>query len=409
MNLLDIRLVLFLTALFFSAFFSGSETALISISRLKLEVWTRRGLKSAEKVKSLISQPEHFLTTILVGNNICLVVASSIMAVYLEQIFNGFVITAFSSFFLLIFGEALPKSLARDKTGFFIRSTVSPLRVFYIIFYPINKIIMNISKLLLKIIKAEDWAVKQFFTRKDLDMLIRESKQSDFIDEEDIGLISRFILRGNKSVDDIMIPRTEILAVATDDPIDSISEIFQKKGFSRLPLMDKDIDHIIGNINAKDILLKEPENLRDILRPVLFVPESKPIGDLLKEMQRKRIWMAIVVGEYGGTAGLVTIEDILEEFFGEIEDEFDVIPKDIKKLNQTTYVVKASIKIEELNKTLVLDLPLGDYNTLGGLIIDKLRYIPKKGEKIELKNCTLQIRTAFRKKIGWVKIAMKQV
>ncbi|MFO7890819.1 MAG: hemolysin family protein [bacterium] len=409
MNLIDIRILLFITALFFSAFFSGSETALISISRLKLEVWTRRGIKGADKIRGFLSEPENFLTTILVGNNICLVIASSIMAVYLEQVFNGFIITAFSSFFLLIFGEALPKSFARDKAGLYIRSAVSPLRIFYIVFYPINIIIMNISKLLLKMIKSEDWAVKRFFTRKDLDMLIRESKQSDFIDEEDIGLISRFILRGNKSVGDIMIPRTEILAVATDDPIDSISEIFQKKGFSRLPLMDKDIDHIIGNINAKDILLEKPDNLRNILRSVFFVPESKPIGDLLKEMQRKRIWMAIVVGEYGGTAGLVTIEDILEEFFGEIEDEFDVIPKDIKRVNQTTFLVKASMKIEELNKTIGIELPLGDYNTLGGFIIDKLRYIPKKGEKIDLKNCTLQIRTAFRKKIGWVKIVMKEV
>jgi len=331
------------------------------------------------------------------------------MAVYFKNMFNGFVITAFSSFFLLIFGEALPKSLARDKTGLFIRCAVSPLRILYVVFYPINIIIMNISKLLLKLIKAEDWAVKKFFTRKDLDMLIRESKQSDFIDEEDIGLISKFILRGNKNVGEIMIPRTEILAVSTDDSIGSISEIFEKKGFSRLPLIDKDIDHIIGNINAKDILFKEPENLRDILRPVVFVPESKPIGGLLKEMQRKRLWMAIVVGEYGGTAGLVTIEDILEEFFGEIEDEFDVIPKDIKKINHTSFLAKATNKIEEINKTLDMDLPLGDYNTLGGLIIDKLRYIPQKGEKIELKNCTLQIRTAFKKKIGWVKIVKKEV
>lgn len=409
MHLLDIRIFVFIIALFFSAFFSGSETALISVSRLKLEVWTRRGVKGADKIRRFLFSPENFLTTILVGNNICLVVASSIMAVYLEKFFSGFVIIAFSSIFLLIFGEALPKSLARDKTGFYIRCSVTPLRGLYVLFYPINIIIMNISKLLLKLIKAEDWEVKRFFTRKDLDMLIRESKQSDFIDEEDIGLISRFILRGNKSVGDIMIPRTEILAVSTDDFIDLISDIFQKKGFSRLPLMDKDIDHIIGNINAKDILFKEPENLRDILRPVVFVPESKPIGSLLKEMQRNRIWMAIVVGEYGGTAGLVTIEDILEEFFGEIEDEFDVIPKDIKKVNQTTFLAKASMKIEELNKILEIDLPLGDYNTLGGLIIDKLRYIPQKGEKIELKDCTLLIRTAFRKKIGWVKIIIKEI
>ncbi len=409
MNLLDIRIFLFIVVLFFSAFFSGSETALISISRLKLEVWTRRGVKGADKIRNFLLKPEIFLTTILVGNNICLVIASSIMAVYFKNMFNGFVITAFSSFFLLIFGEALPKSLARDKTGLFIRCAVSPLRILYVVFYPINIIIMNISKLLLKLIKAEDWAVKKFFTRKDLDMLIRESKQSDFIDEEDIGLISKFILRGNKNVGEIMIPRTEILAVSTDDSIGSISEIFEKKGFSRLPLIDKDIDHIIGNINAKDILFKEPENLRDILRPVVFVPESKPIGGLLKEMQRKRLWMAIVVGEYGGTAGLVTIEDILEEFFGEIEDEFDVIPKDIKKINHTSFLAKATNKIEEINKTLDMDLPLGDYNTLGGLIIDKLRYIPQKGEKIELKNCTLQIRTAFKKKIGWVKIVKKEV
>lgn len=408
MTIINLNILVFLIALFMAAFFSSTETAMITISRLKLEIWIKRGIKGADKMEGFLRQPEHFLTTILVGTNIATVTASSIIAVYLKDYLSDFNIIVVSSFFLLIFGEVLPKLFARDKAAAFTRSAVPFLRIFYILFYPINLLTMSVSNLLLRILKSENPNVKKFFSRRDLDILVRESRLTELVDENGIGLISKFILHGNKEVQNIMIPRTEIVTVNADDPVKTVSEIFEKKGFSRLPVMDIDIDHIIGNINAKDVLLKEPKYPKDVLREVLFVPKTKPIGSLLKEMQEKRLWMTIVVGEYGGTAGLVTIEDILEEFFGEIEDEFDEIKRDIEKINSNEYFIKAKVRIEELNKTFNLDFSLGEYQTLGGLIIDKLGYIPKKGEKLKIKNCIFIIRTAFRKKIGWVRMILDE-
>ncbi len=270
--------------------------------------------------------------------------------------------------------------------------------------YPLIWLVTALSRLLLKLLGMEKGSVKRFFTRKDMEMLVKEGEQGGLVNKDERGLISRFILRSNQKVRDIMIPRTEIIAVKENESISKVLNIFEKTGYSRLPVMGKTMDEILGFVTAKDILLKEPTNLRQVMRNLLFVPETRVIANLLREMQEKRIGMAIVVDEYGGTAGLVTLEDIVEEFFGDIQDEFDEDTNLYRKIGPHQIDVNAKIHVDELNERFGLNLPVGEYKTLGGLLIEHLGRIPKRQEKIEIGTRTFIILSASKKKINWVRI-----
>jgi len=394
-------------ALLSSAFFSGSETALTSVRRIKLEVWLKNGRRGAKQALAFIQHPEQFLTTTLVGTNIATVTASALMVVYLEPYLSGIIITVITSMLLLIFGEILPKTVAREKSAILTLRFTNVLRVVYIILFPIIWTVIKISRFLLIILGLESLSMKNIFTRKDLDMLMRESEQFGLVDKYKRYIISRLILKGNQKTRDIMIPRTEITAVKSRESIPEAFQIFESTGYSRLPVMKKNIDEIIGMITVKDLLLEKPDRLKQILRDLLFVPHTRLIASLLREMQQKGMGMAIVVDEYGGTAGLVTIEDIVEEFVGEIQDEFDGETRLYRKIAPMQIDANARVEIAELNERFGLHLPRGNFNTLGGLIMDTLGRIPKKGERIELPTCMLVILSAFKKKINWVRISIK--
>jgi putative hemolysin len=397
---------LFVIALLFSAFFSGSETALISARRIKLEVWMHQGRKGAKQAYEFIYHPERFLTTILVGNNIAIIAASSLLAIYLESFMNGITITAVSSLFLLFFGEILPKSIARDKATNITLYSTFILQFFYFLLYPVIWLVKSVSHLLLKILGLESQSIKRFFTRKDLEMLIRESEPSGLLDIEERGLISRFILRGNQKVLEIMVPRTDITRVQISESINSVIEVFKKTGFSRLPVTGKKVDDIRGIITAKDMLLQKPQNITEVLREALFIPETARVGNLLNQLQKKRIGMAIVVDEYGGTAGLVTLEDIMEEFFGDIQDEFDEEADLYRNISPDRIEVNAKVPVLEINLKFNLNLPEGDYQTIGGLLMHHLGHIPKRGETVQLETCHLTVLSAFNKRVLWVRIVI---
>ena len=239
-------------------------------------------------------------------------------------------------------------------------------------------------------------------------MLIREGEQAGLVDVEERGLISRLILRGNQRVKEIMIPRTEITAVKRSEAVGRLARIFETTGYSRLPVMGEDVDEIVGMVTAKDVLLEKPKRLKPILRDVLFVPESRVVASLLREMQDRRMGMAVVVDEYGGTAGLVTLEDIVEEFFGEIQDEFDEESDLYRKIGLHQIDVNARVRIEELNERFGLKLPEGEYQTLGGLLMDRMGRIPKRGERVEMATCSLVVLSASSKKLNWVRVVKKR-
>ena len=399
-----IGFLILLVSIILSAFFSGSETALISARRIKLEVWIRNNVRGAKSAYNYIQHPEKFLTTTLVGTNIAVVTASSFIALYLQRYFNGFIITVISSTFLLLFGEILPKCIARERATTITLYVHWFLRGFYILFFPLIIFVLNISHLLLKIVGTKEENVKWFFSRKDIDMLVREGRQIGLVDDEKQNLISRLILRGNQKVRDVMIPRTEIVAVKKSDSISKVSEIFANTGLSRLPVIGKDIDHIEGIVTVKDVILKKPANISEVIRDLMFVPDTQIIARLLTMMRNNRTSIAIVVDEYGGTAGLITLEDIIEEFFGEIHDEFDEVADIYGKITPTQIDVDGRVSVDELNERFSLNLPEGDYNTLSGLMMKHLGHIPQRGERVEFPDCTLMVLKAYLKRVGWVRI-----
>lgn len=371
-------------------------------------MWIKHEIRGAEHAFRFLKNPEKFLTTTLVGTNIALVAASSLMAILLEPYLGGAAITAVSSVFLLFFGEILPKSIARDRaTGFAVRASIL-LRGFYVFLYPLIWSVMEFSNFLLRIIGLETVGVRQFFSRKDLEMLVREGKDAGVVDEEDATLISRLILRGQQRVREIMIPRTDMTVVKLECEVETVIRLFEKTGYSRIPVIGESIDRVLGVIRAKDVMLERPDSLKSVMRDLFFVPESRLVGHLLRDMQREHMGMAIVVDEYGGTAGLVTLEDIVEEFFGQIQDEYDEDAGLYKKVSLHQIDVNAKIQITDLNDRFQLDLPEGDYLTIGGLLMDRLGHIPKRGEKVEFERCTVIVISAFRKKVNWVRILRKK-
>jgi len=290
-----------------------------------------------------------------------MVAASSMMVYYMEKVipvtmasyWRGLLITGLSAFLLLTFGEIIPKAICRDQpTGVAIR-TAYLLQVLYYLLYPIVFIVQGLVSLMMKILHIDQGQSYQIFSRKDIERLLREGGKTGIVAEDEEDLISRFILRGEFKVRDVMVPRTEMVIVQKEDPIEKVIHIFEDTGYSRLPVMGESIDDIVGVITARDVILKRPKTIGRILREILFVPESRKISSYLQEIQTRSYDIAIVVDEYGGTAGLITLEDMVEEFFGDIQDEHDEDSNLYRKVTPRHVDVKARIEIHELTRSII--------------------------------------------------------
>ena len=368
----------------------------------------RQKRRGAHIAHQFIQAPEQFLVTILIGNNIAVVVVSTLMAIYLEQLMSGFIITLISAVLLLTFGEMLPKAIAGEQaTTIAIR--VSPLlRMIYFLSYPVVKVIHSISRALLRLIHGNPDQAMTVFSRQDMEKLIHEGERAGVVNEAERDLISRFILRGNLRVSDIMVPRTEMVAVPKNERVSQVRKIFEETGFSRLPVTGENEDDILGMVMAKDLILFKPRRISQVMRNILFVPETRNLIHFFTEFQEKPSGMAIVVDEYGGTAGLITFEDIVEEFFGEIQDEHDETISLVRKVTDKQIDVNARIEIHDLNAQFKLFIPDGEYNTLSGYLLDHFGHIPRRGEKVMKPGCTFTILSATSRQIKWVRIVKKE-
>ncbi|RMG64557.1 MAG: HlyC/CorC family transporter [Calditrichaeota bacterium] len=402
-------LIVSLIALALSFYFSGTETALVSVNRVRVELWRRRNLPFATLVHRFLEKPEIFLYTTLVGNNIANIAFASFATVYFYDVLKlgpgvGWIVV-FS--LTLIFGEIFPKTLFRSLADWLARYISLPLQLFYYLFLPVIFLVSRISELLLGLLGHQSTELKEFFTRRDIEVLLQETQSSLPRSQEEEGeLISRALEWRNLRVRDIMVPRTQMVAVPEDMPIRELIQVFRKHGFTRLPVFRERLDNIVGIVHVKD-LFKHPQRISDILREVLFVPETKRVSELLQELREKNMGMAIVIDEYGGTAGLVTIEDLLEHLFGEITDEHDETEVMIRRLGDQVYSVNAMIEIEELNEALNLDLPEGDYETLAGFLLNQLGHIPKRDEVFDYRGVRFVITRATRRQIQRVRIELK--
>ncbi len=413
-------LALILLMLVLSAFFSGSEIAFVTANRLKTEVRARQSGWLGRVVQEFMADPGTFLTTTLVGNNIALVVYSTLMSLYLEAPVTGFfegtlgledptiwvliTQTVIAALVVLIVGEVLPKSLLRQPPGRVLLALAGPLRVTYWVLWIPIKLAGWVSGLFVRVAGGQADTFKQFL-RRDFELVIRESRETGAIDldEEESEILSNVFELRSLRVKDSMVPRTEIRAVEENASLEDVRQTFIETGFSRLPVYRENIDKIVGVVLAHD-LFHAPGSLASILRPARVVPDSKPARDLLFDFLHGGATLAVAVDEYGGTAGIVTLEDLLEELFGDIRDEHDAAAAPVREIEDGVWLVHGRVELEDLASETGITLPEGDYDTVAGYLLSHAGSVPAERDVFELEGLRFTVLKASANRIEAVRI-----
>jgi putative hemolysin len=408
---MDVQILYLLILVLLSAFFSGTELAFVVANKLKIEVRARKKNLAALSAKYFINHPQNFFSTILIGNNIVNIAYASLGAVFLKVLFgwSEIKILIILSAVILFFGEIIPKYLARELADRLVLPTSLPLRAAYYLFYPIVKITSAISNKVVQTSNLKSDNIYHLFDKEDIKGLVKESQVAGIVDKRDSDLINKVIELGDQRVYEAMTPRTDIVGLELTNEISEVLSVFIDSGFSKLPVYEDNLDNIKGVLLAKD-LFKSPNSIKDILREVSFIPETKKSFEVLNDFLEKRNSIAIVVDEHGGTAGIVTIEDILEELFGEIEDEFDIQEDICKSIAKDTYIISGKVEVDHINEKYSasggLNIEEGDYETLSGFITTRLGRIPNQGEVVTIGNFKIQIIRATAKKVELAKLSL---
>ncbi|MCH2448985.1 MAG: hemolysin family protein [Gracilimonas sp.] len=422
-----IEFLLIVVTVLLSAFFSGSEIAFVTANKLKLEVASRKNSFLGNSIEFFTRKPETFLTTTLVGNNIVNVLYATFMAIFLVEPIQIYfeawfgiipselqillIQTVIAAVLIMLFGEILPKAIFRALADNMIAVISVPLRIAYYLFRPLIEISRGASNILIKFLVKDAEVPENYYRRQDVEMIfkeLRDSGGSEEIDEDDSEILHNVLELSSKRVKDSMIPRIEIEAVEKDTPIEQVLNVFIQSGHSKLPVYRDSIDDVIGVVFTHDFF-HEPKSLNEIIRPVKLVPSSKKSNDLLTEFRQSNMSVAIVLDEYGGTSGMVTIEDLLEEVVGDIQDEYDVEDEIMKRLSENTYVVSGNVEIDELiEKFEEIKLPLepSEYDTVAGFIINHLGRIPKVNEEVMIAGKKFIISKATPSRIETVKLIL---
>ena len=378
-----------------SAFFSGSEMSFASLSKSKLKIMAQDGKKGARTALSLADRFDTLLSTLLVGNNIVNIAASSIATTFfmkhVSEEYGSVISTAVMTVLILIFGEITPKTLAKDSPEKTAMRSAPILKILNYVFFPINFLFSLWKKLITKVFHAES---DQSITEEELITIIDEAQEGGSLDEQESELIRSAIEFNDVDVQDILTPRVDIIAVSEDAPIDEIAEVFRKQRFSRLPIYRDSIDNIIGVLHEKDfnnMIYEKKSDISEIFHNVVFVPEKMKTSKLLRTLQKSKVHMAIVVDEFGGTAGIVTLEDVLEGLVGEIWDEHDEVIEDCRKAGDNVYMVSCGANFDTVCETLGFTDDENESATLGGWVQKELGKIPEVGDSFTYENLSVEV------------------
>ena len=409
---MEVDITIILISIIFSAFFSGMEIAFVSANKLHIELEKKRKGFIPNILKKLTKNSSKFITTMLVGNNISLVLYSYFMGKLIVEYYgiNSILIqTVISTILILVTAEFLPKAIFRVYANETLKILALPAYFFYVLLYVFSFVINGISDFFLKFIFRTDKDAQQtVFSKEELGNYITEQLEFGNDSEEEIDSeiqIFQNALEFQKvKAREIMVPRTEILAIEIHEKVSKLSESFINSGFSKILVYKTSLDDIIGHVNAFE-LFKKPKTIKSILLPVEIVPESMMINDVLNSLMKKRKSIAIVVDEYGGTSGMITVEDVVEELFGEIEDEHDVQELTDERITETEFKFSARLEIDYLNEEYNLNIPKEEaYETLGGFIIDHTENIPEKGEVLEILGYEITILGVSSSKIEEIRL-----
>jgi putative hemolysin len=411
-----LQLTILVVSLILCATASAAETALTSISRIKLRNLVEEGDVRAAEIENLLTNPNVFLSTILVINSVAVIVASSmatVLALRFSETLGELISTVLISLVVLIFCEITPKTAAVQNPIRWARVLVRPVRNAAWLLRPIVWSLSAVTNFFVRLIGGQIKHRGPFVTEEELRLLVSVGEEEGVLEEEETEMIHSIFEFADTTVREVMVPRIDMVTLEDDATVDEAVDLALQAGFSRIPVYKESIDDIIGVLYTKDMLkqLREDHNtlpIRDLVRPAYFVPETKKLDDLLREIRQKRVHMVIVVDEYGSVAGLVTIEDLVEEIVGDIQDEYDREEKLYEKVSENEYIFDAKINIDEFNELMDTKLDNTGYETLGGFLYAQLDKIPVVGDTIKFNNLTFTVLTTRGRRITQVRVVRDQ-
>lgn len=422
------QVIVLIILILLNAYFAATEIAFISLNDAKIDKQAKEGNKKAKQIQKMLNNPSKFLATIQIGITMAgflsSAFASDAFADHLAPILNGWlpmvsvdvwktvsiiIITLILSFFTLVFGELVPKRLAMkyyEKISFATIGVIKGISVFTAPFVKLLTWSTNMVSKLFGVGEQEEQTV----TEEEIKMMVDQGQEKGAIEETEKEIINNVFALNDITASEIMTPRRNVFAIDINENLSKILEDIDEYKYSRIPVYEETIDDIKGILLIKDILKvlndKKQIKIKNLLKPAYFVPESKPIDEIFKELQRNKNQMAIVIDEYGGTAGLLTMEDILEELVGNIFDEYDDIEVEYEKIDNNTYLIDGGVSLYEFKKIIGVEIPEGDYETLSGYLIEKLGRLPEENEDIVLEdeNLTYKVEEYEDKRIKKVKV-----
>ncbi|EFH93040.1 hemolysin family protein [Finegoldia magna] len=396
-----------------SAVFSSSETAITSVSKIKVRQLDQKDNKNAHLLKKLHDNMQTTISTILIGNNIVNIAASSIATILFTNIFhqNGALIsTVVMTVFVLIFGEVIPKTIAQYKNKSVALKFSRFIYFLTLVFKPIVKVLNLLTRLVIKLFVGED-EDSSTLTEEELKTLVEVSEEEGVLKNQETEIMINALELKETLAVDIMTPRTSMASVDIEDAESDLKEIIKNITYSRIPVYEDSIDDIIGVLHIKELAHKIIEDdrdfkIRDILKPAFYAYEYIPVVDLFKQMRAKNISISIIIDEYGGTSGIVTMEDILEELVGEIDDEYDN-EKEVTKISENEYLVDPEMRIDEVNERFDLDIQSDKFDSIGGFVIELLDRMPKSKDEVEFENLKFVVVNVDKRKITQLMIIFK--
>ena len=428
-----IKIVTLFALIFVNAFFSMSEMAIVTLNDNKIDKLAEQGNKKAKQIKKLTENTSSFLSTIQIGVTLAGFLTSATAAQSFAEmlsdaiaktpvvdvipvgIISGFstvVITLIMSYFSLVLGELVPKKIAMSKPEKMAFMAAPILTFVAKVTKPIVKFLALSTNGVLRVIGIDPHADEEVVTEEEIRMMVDVGGEKGVIEDTQIEMINNIFEFDDIDVADIMTHRTDMVCVDEEEPLAEAVKLSIENGFSRIPVFKEDPDNIVGIVYIKDFLkyvgtnLPKTKTVKDMMRPAYYVPETKRCGELFTEMTEKRVQMAIVVDEYGGTAGIVTLEDLLESIVGNIQDEYDQEDEEISIINETTFEVEGITDIEEVEEHTGKKFPEGDYDTIGGYIISVLGFLPEDGQmnEVQFENVKFTVLNVEERRIGKVKV-----
>lgn len=426
-TIIEILILIGLTLI--NAFFSGAEMALVSVNRSKITMLVEKGDKKAQMIEQQLSEPTRFLSTIQVAITLSGFFASAFAATGISDslakvlsVFNlpytnqiSFVlVTVLLSFFTLVYGELVPKRLALQRAEGFSMFSIKAVVAFSKMTAPFVKLLTSVTNLTLRLFGMKAENLEEQLSREEIQLLIEQGEEQGVFNKIEYDMINSIFEFDNKLAREIMTPRIKVFSIDISEPKESYFDELLETKYSRIPVYDNEIDNIVGVLYIKDILREakksgfENVDIRAILREPYLVPESKNIDELFREMQRLKKYFAILINEYGEFSGIVSIEDLVEEIMGEIEDEYEKMSPAITKIDEFTYLLDGLTPIDEINSRLDIEIDSEDYDTISGFVIDQLGYIPKDGGKghLEYKDLVFELVSVRDKRIQSLKLSL---